>query len=178
MRTIRMFVVVGLVWGLASQCEAQQSRDLRNILRRLQEELETLAVEDDSDPRTSPIGASRVAVTPMEDEPLVVRLYDLSDLFSLAPPYPAQQLADLQQSARPLFPAPPMIAAPTGSGFGGAVGGMGGMGFGGLGGGGMFSVGSPSASSAGAAGAASSGGVSTSGGSRRPSPKCGPRSVN
>ena len=64
---------------------------------------------------------------------MVVRIYDLSDLFAMAPPYPATVSDDLGQEVRPLFPT-----LSEGPFTGGAMGGMGG--FGGMGGGGFYSL--------------------------------------
>jgi hypothetical protein len=85
----------------------------------------------------------------VEEPPLVVQIYDLSDLLALVEPYPAMVTSDLGPFDQAVFPA--LSASPSGmQGMGGmGMGGMGGMGggMGGMGGGmgGFFSVPSHSA---------------------------------
>ena len=65
-----------------------------------------------------------------------IRIYDLGDLFAIAPPYPAQERSDLVSNGFSSLMFPNMVGQPQATmqgGFGG-MGGMGGMG------GGFFSV--------------------------------------
>lgn len=117
-------------WG---QSEDDEKQDLRRLITALQETLKEAQNDGKSDSRVTELGG-RPRPMGMPAEPvMVVRIYDLSDLFAMAPPYPATITPDLGQPDRPLFVPSPSETF-TGGGMGGFGGGMGGMG------GGFFSV--------------------------------------
>jgi len=133
-----------LVWtlvailGMAGTGQAQMGSEtsaLRQQIQALQEKLAAAEKSSMERRRITQLGTS--PVRQKETEPaLVVRVYDLSDLFSLAPPYPATRAGDLTLggAGREFFPGP--VDQPRPAAVSGAMGmgGMGGMG------GGMFSV--------------------------------------
>ncbi len=117
-----------------AQVESPQAREIRAQLEALQLRLADLTRQDSSGRNVTEIGSSR-GRSHQEDEPrLVVRIYDLSDLYSIAPRYAAHEPSDLQQGRRPIFPDVEQAVASSGAG------GFGGGGMGGAMGGGMFSV--------------------------------------
>ncbi len=125
---------------------AQATPDINKLqqqLETLQNQIESLHMQKkgavtDQDTRVRSVGSQR-AKRPqrMDDEPLQIRLYDLSDLFVVSPSYPAKMPNEFTGS---IFEA--STAAMTGGigqgggGFGGGQGGAG-QGMGG-GGGGVF----------------------------------------
>jgi hypothetical protein len=128
-------------WGQSTVNEAEK---LRLQIEVMQKKLKDLDASDKAKRRITELGSS--PVPPGEQKPrMVVRVYDLSDLFSLAPPYPANSVSDFSGQATPLFPTSGTGWSGSGAaGFGGMgmMGGMGGMGMGGMGGmgGGMMAV--------------------------------------
>ncbi|WP_425618448.1 hypothetical protein NA78x_002153 [Anatilimnocola sp. NA78] len=105
---------------------------LRAQLEKLQSQLRTIERADEARGKVTEIGSSRGRLRDEEEARLVVKVYDLSDLFTVAPSYPAYEPNELQRGELlPVFPHVGESAAQSG-GFGGG-------GFGG-GGGGMFSV--------------------------------------
>jgi hypothetical protein len=103
---------------------------LRGQIQALQAKLQDMETSAPSS-RVTQIGGTR----PRGREPeLVVRIYDLSDLFAMAPPYEAKFTGDLKEEDKPVFPKPAIDRAGGPGGMGGMGGGMGGMG------GGFFSV--------------------------------------
>ncbi len=124
MRCVLMVVAVTGVLFSALPCRGQQSPDvleLRRQIRAMEESLRVLEESDGGPRRVTEIGGGR---TWSPGEPtLVVRIYDLGDLFAAAPDYPAQRDCDLSADSRSLFPAVSMER--TGMGMGG-MGGMGG----------------------------------------------------
>jgi len=148
MRVISVVGAVGLLCLAAAPCFGQQAgrigadpfqREsdpaaqtdvdlLRQQVQALQEQLQRMEGGAKSD-RVTQIGGTR----PMGRQPqLVVRIYDLGDLFAMAPPYEAKFDSDLKQEDRAVFPRP-SIERTGGPGAMGGFGGMGGMG-GGMGG--------------------------------------------
>jgi hypothetical protein len=116
-------VVVVLAWP-DSAC-AQQARENAPELRRQMEvleaqlrRLEQQSERADRADRVTQIGSMRQGRTPE----MIVKMYDLSDLFAVAPPYEAMRMSDLGGPAAALFP---VATAPQLSGMGG-MGGMGG----------------------------------------------------
>ena len=117
-----------------AQVESPQAREIRAQLEALQARLADLTRHDSSGRNVTEIGSSR-GRSHQEDEPrLVVRIYDLSDLFSIAPRYAAHEPGDLQARGRAIFPDVEQAAGTGGSGR------FGGGGMGGAMGGGMFAV--------------------------------------
>jgi len=113
-----------------------KSDDVRRLLQLLQDKLgeEQSAPAAPSNSKTTEIGAlSQQPVVPKEP-PLVVRVYDLSDLFAIAPAYPAIYQSDFSPAAAARFPIVSSQSEGAGFGGGGLGGGLGG------GGGGFFNV--------------------------------------
>ena len=145
-RGIRLVLTCGLVWFLGSPGWAQPSggqvQQMRQQLQSLQEQLSALESGQPERPRVTQLGSTRAPVEEKEPE-LIVRIYDLSDLFTVAPPYPAYRSGDLRGPgpffAEPFFPVRDGSEPKGGGamGMGGMGGGMGGMG------GGMYSVPAP-----------------------------------
>jgi hypothetical protein len=99
--------------------------ELRALIERLESQLSAIQQDRNRRNRVTDLGLGSPQV--FSDEPRrILRIYDLSDLFSFAPPYPATQ-GNALGSSDPLFPLP----------HGAAGAGPGGMG----GGGGFFRVG-------------------------------------
>lgn len=144
-----------IAFGVTSLTIGQDNlQQLKQQISALQQQLEALENTPQAPKRNvTQIGASRARKV---ETGLVVRIYDLGDLFAVAPPYAAQLNSDLNPGVRSfLFDTTPF--SNTGSapahppGMGG--GGMGGMG----GGGGFFSVTPAAALVAGATGQVSGG---------------------
>jgi len=115
-------------WG---QSDEDQTAELRRLIQALGEKLEAVENAARGDGRVTQLGGRP---RPMGAEPvMVVRIYDLSDLFAMAPSYPATVSGDLGQEVRPLF------STLSDDAFTGGAMGMGGFG-GGMGGGGFFSL--------------------------------------
>jgi hypothetical protein len=115
---------------------APRADDIRHKIEQLQGQLQALETQGRDDRHTPRIGTTRVR----RREALVVRLYDLSDLFASVPSYPAlrnSELARFDERDERVFGDSSTPRAPTGT-----MGGMGGMGMGMMGGmgGGMFQV--------------------------------------
>ena len=88
----------------AAQVESPQAREIRLHLEALQHRLADLTRNDPGGRNVTEIGSSR-GRSLQDDQPrLVVRIYDLSDLFSIAPRYAAHEPTDLQAIGRAIFP--------------------------------------------------------------------------
>ncbi len=126
--------IVFLSSVMLAQGESPEARQLQSQLEELQHRLDQLRIREGANRNVTEIGSSR-SRTRNDGEPRqLVRIYDLADLFSIAPSYPAREAMELQEVGRLVFPE---TAAPGGGQDGhgaAAMGGMGGMG------GGMFSV--------------------------------------
>jgi hypothetical protein len=108
--------------------ESPQARQLQAQVEEIQQRLDQLRLHEGANRNVTEIGTSR-GRTRNDGEPrLVVRIYDLADLYSIAPSYPAREASDLQDAVRFVFPE----VQTSGAGQGPTA--MGGMG------GGMFSV--------------------------------------
>lgn len=122
MRFVACFLTLMLV--VASVARGQDESDpfsdpeLRKLLQTIQNKLHGGAAGGPADKRVTRIGSTRRAV-PVE-ESLVVRIYDASDLFVVAPSYIAKHDTDIAQTRRPLFPV--AGAGVTGSGLAGGGG--------------------------------------------------------
>lgn len=140
MRAKTLLSLVALMGMLASTALAQQGRDdeLQQLRQRLQELERQADRENGVSRRRRPveIGSRTRVVEPRT----LIRIYDLGDLFVIAPAYEAQRLSDLLGGTAPLIVQPQTGRRPaaTVGGFGGGGGGMGG------GGGGFFNIGSRS----------------------------------
>jgi len=110
----------GLVVSAASAALAQPQsvEDVRRQIESLQQQLQKLEQTDQEDRRVTELGGRRVRD---RDPEQVVRLYDLGDLFALAPSYPARAPGDLGGNQVPLFPGA-SAGAQSGGGFGGGGG--------------------------------------------------------
>lgn len=141
-------VLCGMIVALGfSTSHAQDDVELRAILRLLEKRLGDAPAANDAGPRTdrvTEIGASRrqVVVEQIEEKE-VVRIYDLSDLFAIAPPYAAMQASDLRPASISLltgqsamFPGQGNVNLSSGGGMGGGLSGIGG---------GVFNLPSPAA---------------------------------
>ena len=128
--------LVAFGWLVSPVCGQALSEDreaLQQQIRALQEKLSAVERAGLERRRVTPLGTAR----PKEEEPqLVTRVYDLSDLFSLAMPYPAVRTNDLTGKSLPTAIFPPAAGPSSATGVSG-VGGMGGMSGAG---GGFFSV--------------------------------------
>lgn len=106
---------------------AQNGREVDQIraqIEALQKQLEAIENQPISKRNVTQIGGgSRIR---LRDPELIVKIYDLGDLFALAPPYAAMRQGDLSRQSESLFPSSP-----------GNTGSFGGLG----GGGGYFSLG-------------------------------------
>jgi len=117
---------------------------LRQQVQLLQDQLNALdaANRAAATPKVTQLGSTPNARS--KEPQLILRMYDLSDLFAIAPPYPAYFAPELGGGGGPAFPSPSdtqsigLNGATGGAGSwgmgGGGMGGMGGMG----GGGGFF----------------------------------------
>lgn len=141
---MRSSFMIGLAVGLfAAPAWGQttaQVQELRRQVEALEKQVQQTA-RVDGNQRVTEIGGARARP---RDTELIVRIYDVSDLFQVAPPYLAEFQSDLTGARRS---PPESIAAPSrnepsankGGGFGGGATGFGGGGFGGAGGG-FFAV--------------------------------------
>jgi hypothetical protein len=124
-------VVFATDWQVAlAQQSSDQVQELRRQLESFASRLQRFEQPQervDRNDRVTQIGSTRNGRSPE----MAVKIYDLSDLFAVAPPYEAMRLNDLGGANATLFPA---AAARQLSTVGGMGGGMGG---------GMFNVGSP-----------------------------------
>lgn len=111
----------------ASGQKPAQVKELRQQIRLLQKKLDSLESSGKQNgARVTQIGANRVRAR--RENEVVVKIYDLGDLFAIAPPYVAQHAGDLTKDSRPLFSTPlPHVTGGYGGGLGGGFGGGGGF---------------------------------------------------
>jgi hypothetical protein len=129
MRSSILFTTVtflSLTGDLQAQVTPAQADELRRQVESLQQQLQRLeSGQPTHSQKVAQLGSSRSS----RGEPvLVVRVYDLSDLFSIAPAYSAAIGNDLGLQPRVLFPEallPHLAASHQASGMGGMGGGMG-----------------------------------------------------
>jgi hypothetical protein len=127
-------LLVGAMLTLAcwAQPPSEDPKQLQTNIQEMQKRLDAIRkAEEDADTRTRRIGKSKGAHREDLDNVMVVRIYDISDLFTPAPAYRGEELDPWTGKRTLAFPAPE-----TGS-QGSPLGGMGGMG--GMGGG-FFSI--------------------------------------
>lgn len=107
-----------------------RTRELQAQLEEIQEKIRLAARTDDPNSKVTELGSSRNRMHELEAPRLVIRLYDLSDLFAVAPPYVAKEGGELDHDTSEVFsgdgPAA-SAAGPNGGGFGGGMGGGGGL---------------------------------------------------
>jgi len=120
-------VLSGLAWPAWAQVESEQVQVIRDQLQSLQAKLKLLESSSSERSRVTQLGRSSRRE---EEEEWVVRVYDLSDLFTFAPQYPAVVPSALEAENTALFPN---SAVGSGQGTSG-ISGVGGMGMGGMGG--------------------------------------------
>jgi hypothetical protein len=122
-----------IVWAQGNP----RTRELQEQLLEIQEKLRQAAQSDEPNSKVTELGSSRARQRENDAPRMVVRLYDLSDLFAVAPPYAAREGGELDRETSEVFSSDGPSASSAGpNGGGGMGGGLGGMG----GGGGMFNV--------------------------------------
>ncbi len=129
--------------ALAQEAPPGKADELRSQLEKLQSQLRVLERNDEQRGKVTEIGSSRGRVRDDDEPRLVVKVYDLSDLFTVAPSYPAYEPTELIRGnePQPVFPhIGGGVSASGGFGGGGSFGGGGGGGSFGGGGGGLFAV--------------------------------------
>lgn len=104
-----------------AQAEAEKPADLKRQIDELQSQLRKLELSEARNHRVAEIGTRYQ----QREAGMVVRLYDLNDLFAVAPSYDARRFDDFQLGAAPLFPSTASASAAGPAGMG--TGGMGGM---------------------------------------------------
>lgn len=125
--------ILPLSWVAAQESPPGKADELRAQLEKLQLQLREIERKDEQRGKVTEIGSSRGRVRDDDQPRLVVKVYDLSDLFTVAPTYPAYEPMELIGSGEPQ-PVFPHLA-----GKGDASEKFGAGGFGG-GGGGLFAV--------------------------------------
>jgi hypothetical protein len=127
-------VCLGVLFGLATTAWAQADPDpvqeMREQIQLLQSKLKALESSSSERNRVTQLGRSSRRE---EEAEWIVRVYDLSDLFTFAPQYPAVVPSAMDDQNAALFPNSAAGSQQGASGMGGMGGGMGGMG--GIGGG-------------------------------------------
>src|SRR5262245_43786963 len=130
MRTSTVFAAtLSLIITVQARAQTRHAQvdEIRQQIDALQRKLSNLeSAQDSPAQKVTQLGASRH----LRGEPtMVVRVYDLSDLFSIAPAYAAAIGNDLGLPSRVMFPEAVMTVAggSTGAGMSGGMG-MGGMG--------------------------------------------------
>ena len=123
-------IALSLAARALGQTKPSQVEDVKRQVETLQRQLNALeSIQASPAQKVAQLGASRH----LRGEPtLIVRVYDLSDLFSIAPAYAAAIGNDLGLTPRPVFPES-SVSQSAGGGASG-MGNMGGMG------GGVFDI--------------------------------------
>lgn len=129
-----VLVLALLPANLPAQDPPGKADELRAQLEKLQSALRDIELRDEQRGKVTEIGSSRGRVRDTDEPRLVVKVYDLSDLFTVAPSYPAYEPTELTKGGdvQPVFP---YVEGKDGGGSRGSGAG----GFGG-GGGGLFVV--------------------------------------
>lgn len=119
--TIVLMFAVQFGWAQ----ENPRTRELQAQLEEIQEKLRAAARSNDPNSKVTELGSSRARQREEDIPRLVIRLYDLSDLFAVAPPYVAKDGGELDRDASEVFagdgPAA-SAAGPNGGGMGGGGG--------------------------------------------------------
>lgn len=133
---MRHAVVLGVVVSLSSSVPSttfsqDRNAEIRQQIEALQRQLDAAEQQATAKRNVTQIGASRAK---KQSTGMVVRIYELNDLFAVAPPYAAQVASDLGQHRLLMFESTDGLAgsAPRGGG-------------GGFGGGGFFALGTRNA---------------------------------
>jgi hypothetical protein len=130
MRRFQFVTAAVLILSVVPAAFAQKETDaIRAQIEALQKQLDAIENKPIQKRNVTQIGSSRIRA---RNPGLIVKIYDLGDLFALAPPYAATKRSDLSKNNDSIFPAAP------GSNSAGS-GGLGGQSLGG--GGGYFSLG-------------------------------------
>ena len=110
-----------VVYAQSGDARQSQADALRRQVEQLEQKLKNLEQTDNQKRGITQIGnsTSRAAETR-----LVVRMYDLSELFTVAPSYEARQTSDLSTTEKNLFPQVAALGMAPGAigGFGGGGG--------------------------------------------------------
>ena len=129
--TIATFVLILLFSflspdALLAQPGGDDLETLRNQLKQIQGKLDAAQHDDDGvfSQRAPEIGRQRaIPRQPVDDDLMTIRFYDLSELFTVAPQYPARLPDDLSK-LDPLVFSADNVALHAGGGFGGGGGGV------------------------------------------------------
>ena len=100
------------VFALSSSVFAQPRSDVKQIraqIEALQKQLEALESQSISKRNATQIDCG--SRSRLRNPELIVKIYDLGDLFALAPPSAAMRQGDLSKSSDSLFPPSPGIPA-------------------------------------------------------------------
>jgi hypothetical protein len=125
MRRFQFVTAAVLILSVVPAAFAQKETDaIRAQIEALQRQLDAIENKPVPQRNVTQIGSSRIRA---RNPGLIVKIYDLGDLFALAPPYSANRQSDLSKKVESIFPDAP----------GSSSGGLGGLG----GGGGYFSLG-------------------------------------
>lgn len=127
---VSMLIGSAAAWGQGDK--NLRAKELRAQLEQIQAQLREAERQDAPGSKVTELGSSRARPHETQELQLIIRLYDLSDLFAIAPSYIAREGGDLTADSAPIFPLDEVITGGNGSGLGG--GGLGG------GGGGLFGV--------------------------------------
>jgi hypothetical protein len=123
--TVCLVIVSQVAWAQPGDNKKPQADALRRQLEQLEQQLKSLEETDNQKRGITQIGNSTMRAA--DETRLAVRMYDLSELFTVAPSYEARQVSDLSATEKNLFPqvtAQGMAPGAMGGGFGG--GGLGG----------------------------------------------------
>ena len=120
---VMLCAVVGVsaARALAQPGPTDSAEELRRQIRALEGKLRNAEERQDENARVTELGGT--ARSRGRDPEMVLRLYDLSDLFTVAPAYPATVSQDLGAPA-PLFPMPANAGRSGVTGMGGMGGGF------------------------------------------------------
>ena len=111
---------------LAQESPPARADELRAQLEKVQTALREIERQDEQRGKVTEIGSSRGRIRESDEPRLVVKVYDLSDLFTVAPSYPAYEPLELLRASEPLPVFPQLAGANSGvsgGGFGGGGGG-------------------------------------------------------
>ena len=97
--TIVLMFAVQFGWAQ----ENPRTRELQAQLEEIQEKLRAAARSNDPNSKVTELGSSRARQREEDMPRLVIRLYDLSDLFAVAPPYVAKDGGELDRDASEVF---------------------------------------------------------------------------
>ena len=118
---------VALVAAVArAQNPSTSVQEVRRQIDQLEQTLQKLESKEHKNERVTEIGSATMRT---REVGIIVRLYDINDLFAVAPNYEARRLNDLTHGQdQPLFPRVAGVGSATGfGGMGGSMGGGGGM---------------------------------------------------